>query len=30
MNEYVNIIGVNNRDLKTFRVNTNISVEHGR
>ncbi len=29
-NEYVNIIGVNNRDLKTFSVNTDISVSMAR
>ncbi len=27
VNEHVNIIGVNNRDLKTLSVNTNVSVE---
>lgn len=27
VNEHVNIIGVNNRDLKTFNVNTSVSVE---
>jgi len=27
MNENIDIIGVNNRDLKTFKVNTNISVD---
>ena len=27
VNEFINIIGVNNRDLNTFRVNTKISIE---
>lgn len=27
VNEYIDIIGVNNRDLNTFRVNTKISIE---